>query len=203
MQEVPALQALLRFVRFGLPWDFGRTITIARGEARPVVHNSLAWPHSRDVKEPMRLEARLRRLASSRHAVAGRPSACGIRMRAASTQMDAAEPHRRSGRRAGRGARSGTAETSYADSPACPRAERPRRGQISNVGIRECRQYPGLKRTRASANTSGPDSTLARRPPVKLRSPYGEPHRTKKTCFFCRTGLWRANPRKRTIRPLT
>src|SRR5207245_10082571 len=48
---------------------------------------------------------------------------------------------------------------------------RPRRGQISNVGIWECRQYPGLKRTRASANTSGPDSTLARRPPVKLRSP--------------------------------
>ena len=27
------LQALLRFVRFGLPWDFGRTITIARGDA--------------------------------------------------------------------------------------------------------------------------------------------------------------------------
>ncbi len=37
MQEVPVLQALLQFVRFGLPWDFGRTITIADGEARPVV----------------------------------------------------------------------------------------------------------------------------------------------------------------------
>ncbi|MET4348112.1 hypothetical protein ABIC08_008160 [Bradyrhizobium sp. RT9b] len=37
MQEVPALQALLRFVRFGLPWDFGRTITIARGDACPAV----------------------------------------------------------------------------------------------------------------------------------------------------------------------
>jgi hypothetical protein len=37
MQEVPTLQALLRFVRFGLPWDFGRTITIARGDACPAV----------------------------------------------------------------------------------------------------------------------------------------------------------------------
>jgi hypothetical protein len=37
MQEVPVLQALLQFVRFGLPWDFGRTITIAHGDARPVV----------------------------------------------------------------------------------------------------------------------------------------------------------------------
>ena len=34
---------------------------------------------------------------------------------------------------------------------------------------KDCRQYPGLKRTRASANTSGPDSTMARRPLVKLR----------------------------------
>src|SRR4051794_6394214 len=31
MQEIPVLQALLQFVRFGLPCDFGRTITIARG----------------------------------------------------------------------------------------------------------------------------------------------------------------------------
>lgn len=60
--------------------------------------------------------------------------------------------------------------------------------QISNVGKWECRQYPGLRRTRASANTSGPDFTMARRPLVKLRSPFfGEPHRTKKTRFFCRT----------------
>src|SRR4051795_7671112 len=37
MQEIPILQGLLQFVRFGLPWDFGRTITIAHGDARPVV----------------------------------------------------------------------------------------------------------------------------------------------------------------------
>jgi hypothetical protein len=40
--------------------------------------------------------------------------------------------------------------------------------------------------TRASANTSGPDFIRALGP-VKLRSKI--PHRTKKTCFFCRTGL--------------
>src|SRR3954454_11663863 len=44
MQEVPVLQALLQFVRFGLPWDFGRTITIAHGEARPVVSPPLSSP---------------------------------------------------------------------------------------------------------------------------------------------------------------
>jgi hypothetical protein len=93
---------------------------------------------------------------------------------AASTQVDQPSliPRRpQSGPLEGRGPRPGVAETSFADSPDCSRAERPRRGQINNVGIRECRQYPGLMRTRASANTSGPDSTWARRPPVKLRSP--------------------------------
>jgi hypothetical protein len=35
---------------------------------------------------------------------------------------------------------------------------------------RECRQYPGLKATRASANTSGPDSTSTARPLVKLQN---------------------------------
>jgi hypothetical protein len=45
MQEVPVLQALLQFVRFGLPWDFGRTITIAHGGARPVVPCTLSSPY--------------------------------------------------------------------------------------------------------------------------------------------------------------
>jgi hypothetical protein len=39
--------------------------------------------------------------------------------------------------------------------------------------------------TRASANTSGPDFTCGLWTPVKLR--ISDPHRTKKTCFFCRT----------------
>ena len=51
------------------------------------------------------------------------------------------------------------------------KAARPRRASDQQCRERECRQYPGLKRTRASANTSGPDSTVARRPLVKLRSP--------------------------------
>lgn len=37
-------------------------------------------------------------------------------------------------------------------------------------GEKECRQYPGLRRTRASANTSGPDSTLTARLLVKLQN---------------------------------
>ncbi|WP_212435654.1 hypothetical protein, partial [Bradyrhizobium liaoningense] len=45
---------------------------------------------------------------------------------------------------------------------------------ISDVGKGKCRQYPGFKGTRASANTSGPDFTLARKPLVKLRSPWKE-----------------------------
>jgi len=35
---------------------------------------------------------------------------------------------------------------------------------------KECRQYPGLRRTRASANTSGSDSTLTARLLVKLQN---------------------------------
>jgi len=41
--------------------------------------------------------------------------------------------------------------------------------------------------TRASANTSGSDFTMGVSAPVKLRTV--DPHRTKKTCFFCRTGF--------------
>lgn len=44
MQEAPVLQALLQFVRFGLPWDFGRTITIAHGDGRAVVSPPLSSP---------------------------------------------------------------------------------------------------------------------------------------------------------------
>jgi hypothetical protein len=53
--------------------------------------------------------------------------------------------------------------------------------------------------TRASANTSGPDLTWAWEP-VKLRTP-GDPHRTKKTCFFCRTGFRKSELFKNAIQP--
>src|SRR5437870_4537873 len=65
---------------------------------------------------------------------------------------------------------SGCAFNSNAPALACPKAARPRHDQISNVWIRNAGNAPA-QGTRASANTSGPDSTLARRPLVKLRSP--------------------------------
>lgn len=60
--------------------------------------------------------------------------------------------------------------------------------------------------TRASANTSGPDFTIVSRPVepwsfAKLRTARAS-HRTKKTCFFCRTGFRREQaPFKMTIQP--
>ncbi len=51
----------------------------------------------------------------------------------------------------------------------------------------------GPRGTRASANTSGPDFTESNEPLVKLRTFEKDPHRTKKACFFCRTGLEGAN----------
>ena len=38
LREVPDLQALLRFVRFGLPCDFRTSITIAHGDTRAWLH---------------------------------------------------------------------------------------------------------------------------------------------------------------------
>ncbi|MET4041370.1 hypothetical protein ABIC03_003061 [Bradyrhizobium sp. RT6a] len=216
MQEVPVSQALLQFVRFGLPWDFGRTITIAHGDACPVVSppavvtgipeiamvsreaaaNWIARSEPGDdtangeaareqrataPQPPCSRSAHMKKhMAGSstaailRDARLRRAVRMGDEYAAASTQMDAAEPYpeeapKRSSRRTRRSLRRRRDVT--CESPACSRAEQPRRGQINNVGRWECRQYPGLMRTRASANTSGPDSTLARRPLVKLRSP--------------------------------
>ena len=178
------MQALLQFVRFGLPWDFGTSITIARGGVRPVVticgKRSAGQGRMVGSRGPRRVHPdekdglKVVPLSSGHVASAGTSIGAGNDNTAALTRPQ--------GKR---------------------KAARPRHGQIGNVG----KGMPAIPRpqgTRASANTSGPDSTLARRPLVKLRSPYeGDPHRTKKTCFFYRTGLWRANPRKRTIRPLT
>jgi hypothetical protein len=143
MQEVPVLQALLQFVRFGLPWDLGRTITIAHGDAGPV--------------------------ASPRAVVTCIPETAIVPREAAAYRIARAGPGEDTAN--GEAARE---QRALAPQPSpqgrAATSAQPRRGQISNVGIWECRQYPGLKRTRASANTSGPDFTLARRPPVKLRS---------------------------------
>ena len=69
--------------------------------------------------------------------------------------------------------------------------------------IWKCRQYPGLRRTRASANTSGPDSTLTRRPLVKLRSPIREPAPNEENLFLLPDLILASEPAKITIRPLT
>jgi hypothetical protein len=80
---------------------------------------------------------------------------------------------------------------------------RQRRSQVSNVRDKECRQYPGLKGTRASANTSGPDFTLALRPPVKLRSTFRRTAPNEENLFLLPDRALASEPAKRTIRPLT
>ena len=183
MQEVPALQALLRFVRFGLPWDFGRTITIARGDARPAV-----TIHGRARGRAGKATGRL---ARRRHPWPAGRAARSARLRNRSAGLAL----RLRGER--RGKRQCTAAL------ACPKAARPRHGQISNVG----KGMPAIPRPQENEGVGehvrtrfhvGPKAACEIAEPLE-----GEPHRTKKTCFFCRTGLWRANPRKRTIRPLT
>jgi len=53
--------------------------------------------------------------------------------------------------------------------------------------------------TRASANTSGPDFTWARE--CRWNCGPQDPHRTKKTCFFCRTGFQKSELPKKSIQP--
>ena len=55
--------------------------------------------------------------------------------------------------------------------------------------------------TRASANTSGSDFTVSKQPLVKLRTFEKDPHRSKKACFFCRTGFEDADAYRNTIQP--
>jgi hypothetical protein len=70
-----------------------------------------------------------------------------------------------------------------------------------DFGKTKHRSRPG-DGTRASANTSGPDSTRAAKPAVELRSLQEEdPHRAKKTCFFCRTGSFGSDCSRAAIRP--
>ena len=152
IQEVPDLQALLRFVRFGLPWDFGRTITIARGDARPAVtiHGRGALWEGRAGKATQ----------APRAAAPPRGRQAAQRATEESERRLRIAPARRTSR-----------QTTVRPSPRLPQGSAATSRSDQQCGKRECRQYPGLKRTRASANTSGPDSTLARRPLVKLRSP--------------------------------
>jgi hypothetical protein len=89
--------------------------------------------------------------------------------------------------------------------PRLPRANAARKAtrQTDCVAIRSTmcgKGMPAIPRpqgTRASANTSGPDSNLARRPLMELRSPLQE-NRTERRKLVSSAG-----PQSRTIRPLT
>jgi len=168
IQKVPDLQALLRFVRFCLPRDFGTSITIARGGRRPAaaICGSGAVVTAPGLLVPAaggESGAAAHRLDHGRLGVPDRPV---VARRWHHAWLYGAQRHLRR-------------------SPACLGAARRRRGQISNVGKGDAGNTPASGRTRASANTSGPDFTLARRPLVKLRSPLErEPHRAKKTLFL-------------------
>jgi len=64
--------------------------------------------------------------------------------------------------------------------------------EFKRIGIwRRTGRYRHRQGTRASANTSGPDFNQALRPGEIADQ---DPHRTKKTCFFCRTGFKERTP---------
>jgi len=144
MQEVPVLRALLRFVRFGLPWDFRRTITIARGGGP----HALSFPAQ--AGDPVRRGPSIQPLPSRRTGSPGRSRAMTARMERRRTAPPAPPPSP-----ASRESSQGSAITSRSDQQ-CLDKEMP--------------AIPRPQGTRASANTSGPDSTLTARLLVKLQN---------------------------------
>jgi|SRR5882762_3534884 hypothetical protein len=66
-------------------------------------------------------------------------------------------------------------------------------GGISAPALAARHRERGRRRTRQD------QISLGQRLPVKLRTQ--DPHRTKKTCFFCRTGFVRANSFENAIQP--
>lgn len=108
--------------------------------------------------------------------------------------------------RNGEAARKGTASPRLPQGRATKAERRRQRGDVavrSAMWGKGCRQYPGLKRTRASANTSGPDLTMARRPLVKLRSSLRRAAPNEENLFLLPDRALASEPAKRTIRPLT
>jgi hypothetical protein len=90
---------------------------------------------------------------------------------------------------------------------ACPKAVRST--QRDAVAVRSAMSEKGMpaiprpQGTRASANTSGPDFTLTRRPLVKLRSPLRRAAPNEENLFLLPDRALASEPAKRTIRPLT
>ena len=146
MQKAHALQALPGLVRFGLLRDLGRTITIAHG----------GWPGPSVIRRPGG-ESRPPQLVGAATAV----SAYWIARSEPGDDNANGEAPRK--------------QRAIGPQPS-PAHSRDGQGSATTLGSdqqcweRECRQCPGFKGTRASANTSGPDSTLTARLLVKLRS---------------------------------
>ena len=162
----------MRFVRFCLPQDFGTSITIARCRARDVA--SILAVVTGDAGPP-RLRRGLGTPTLQRRRRPGRPGTPETAM--------SQERVRRIGSGRSRVTIQALEEKRHASSAQSNGGPRlPQGGAAMHSAIapwsgqqclgKDCRQYPGLRRTRASANTSGPDFTQARRPLVKLRSPF-------------------------------
>src|SRR4051794_30747379 len=129
-----------------------------------------------------------------------------LRMRdkdaAASTQMDAAKPHRRSGRREGRGARSGLAETSYAIALTA-------QGQNGHAVGRSAMSDKGMPAIPRPHENEGVGEHVRTRFHVgpKAAGEIAEPLRrtapNEENSFLLPDRGLASEPAKRTIRPLT
>ncbi|EJN14271.1 hypothetical protein PMI42_02169 [Bradyrhizobium sp. YR681] len=140
MQEVPILQALLRFVRFGLPWDFRRTITIARSGAwiSGLWRRCSPAPRLRRAYGPGTPKLQRRRQADAPVIMRRRSSRDGPR--------HAGSPGRSGDTAHSKIAHDKTAHDAIsAEALACPWAVRPRRDRISNVGNGDAGNTPASR----------------------------------------------------------
>lgn len=196
MQKASVLQALLQFVRFGLPWDFRTTITIARGGGalRRTFRHSLSSPATRPRRGLRSWDAEAsangwrvtRYSADASHL--SRAAACWIagRNRAMGPQM---------------GKRRADAAQRQGRSPRLPRGNAQRqRGHVAIRSAMSGKGMPSIPRPQENEGVGEHVRTrfhFDREATREIAEPKeSAPHRTKKTRFFCRTV-------KRTIRPLT
>ena len=184
MQKAPDLQALLRFVRFGLPWDFGTSITIARGGRHPG-----AFPRAVGSRAGF---AGTRRLGPHNYSEGGRrmtrhPRDSHVAREAASASIARSTPGDDSAN-SGSGVPSSARSGRSLHQPEVRRpAQRSRRDQSAMCGKGNAGNTP------ASENEGVGEHVRTRfhfdREATREIAETGEPapHRTKKTCFFCRT----------------
>jgi len=194
MQKASVLQALLQFVRFGLPWDFRTTITIARGGGAL----RRTFRHSSPATRPRRGLAVLGRRSFSQRQ-AGDPV---LRRRQSSIKSRGvldrrSEPGDGSANRETAHGRRAT--TRPRPSPVQGNAQR-QRGHVAIRSAMSGKGMPAIPRPQENEGVGEHVRTrfhFDREATREIAEPKeSAPHRTKKTRFFCRTV-------KRTIRPLT